>query len=213
MIISVIGSHSISVQPDRAVVHFTVSSQEVDSDPAPAVRARAASLADELHDLVTSGQALRHTVDALRTSSWRQTDPQGQTTGTAREASVRLSITFADFAELESLTNRDWDELVNLEHISWQLSDELRRSKRDEVIAAAIADAKARARSMADACGLGGLELVQLGDVEASGEAQLRGAFAMKSAGQTISPDDLQISEQVMARFEGGPRRPVPMPL
>ena len=149
--ITVRGQARDSRDPDRAVLTIIV-------------RAEARDWA-EAHVVVSSSMTtLKSSIETLKVShpdaiEWVSVGQAAQTSYTQKgilrfTERVLVTIAFTDFAAMSEWAFANTNDAVQLRGISWELSNGVRDIVRAELGQAAIADARARATTFADAAGL-----------------------------------------------------------
>lgn len=215
MVITVFGEHTLDLAPERAIVRL--GAQHESSDKAAALAAVDSALravVDELDELAgrRPSPVARRVVEPARTNSWAETLPDG-TRVLHHNAYAQVQVEFTDFEALsESVAGWGVLEGIQVEGVEWQLTDETRAARQDEVVTAAVRDARQRAAVLARAAGLGEPVLVELADpglltsgggsgLEQGGMMQAR-AFKASADGVSPEPADITVSARVHARFE-----------
>ncbi len=217
MIITVAGSHTMSLAPQCATVRLRVSFESNDkAETIQRVEHEASRLNYEVDELRSSGAApvTWASIAALNTRSWRPWNEQGKTLPVRHEASVDAFVKFKDFRVLSRYVS-DWGsrEGFDIQHIEWALTEKVRVELEGRALALAVVDARDKAQRMAAAAGAGSVRFLEIADpgmlahgVDQSGYTE---GFSTRMASSTmshdgidLSPEDIDISAHVHARFE-----------
>lgn len=216
MIITVVGDHRASLPPERATVALRLAVEA--QDPTTAMRGleqEAARLTAELDALRAESPSpvTSSAVQAPGTRSWRPWTESGAPEAQLRhEASVRASVEFQDVAALARWASR-WGERTGweIQDVAWTLTDEVRAELEATALAGATADARRRAEAIASAAGAGPVSVVEVADAgllphttvaDGPGVVAARAFGAPNEEGVTVSPEDVEVSVRLHARFE-----------
>lgn len=222
--ITVRGEHSAWYPAERATASVAV---HVSGPKRDAVFAHAVAASEAIRGLVeplaasTPAKVTWWTSDSVRVWSERPWNNEGKQLALVYHAAIDFTVKFSDFDALST-----WIEAVAaiefavVGSISWDLTDATRKSVTDEVRAAAVADAVAKATTFADSLGLGPVTAIaladpgMLGDGSSGGGGEVspvfRGAMKMQafdSGGQptlTLKPEEIVVASAVDARFVAG---------
>lgn len=193
--ITVRGAHSVRVRPE------------------PVFQAVAAALA-EVRDSLESrhhpgGPVTRYAVDQVRTGSHRPFHPDGEQLPPVYTASVSITATFTDFADLAAWVR--WGAQIDglgIAHVDWALTAASRRKVERKTRRQAIRDARRRAQDYADALDLGPVEVSSISDPGMGGPVQRKVLMAAASAAPAagpgefaLRPDDVEVAADVEAVF------------
>jgi uncharacterized protein YggE len=213
--ITVRGSHTREVPPERALVHIQVGFDGADPDDVVTqTSAAVAEVRSTIEPLVepAPGSITQWSSDQLRTWSERPWNQQGDQFPLVHHAQQSFEIEFADFAALGGwLANLVAIAGASVGGVSWALTDERRDAVIAEVRTAAIHDARAKAESYAEALGLIGARPIAVADAgmlsdgspAGGGAVAMAMAARMKDASPAIEliPRDLTVTADVDARF------------
>ena len=212
--ITVRGSAQRTAPPERATVHLAVESEGQDRESVlAAVSSGAETIRAQLSQLHEEGGVLAEWAgDQLRTWSERLWDKGGKRPA-VHHARAEFRAVFTDFARLGrwvgDAAQRDG---VVISHLDWALGDERRNELTEQVRAAAVADAVAKAASYARNLGLGAphpeaiADLGMLDRAEPGPMVLASRAMSRESAagGMEFAPEQLTVSVSVDARFVAG---------
>ncbi|GAA3544763.1 SIMPL domain-containing protein [Nocardioides daeguensis] len=214
------GSHSAFQPPERGTAQITLAFQGPAMQPVydrvvGDLEAVTASVR-ELHD-PANGPVTWWATQHVRTWAERPWNQDGKQLPLVHHASVGMQVKFRDFARLTSWVGRlvDAAEGFRLDGVTWALTEARRVELERTVRAAAVKDAARRAQEYADALGLGPVRPVAVADAGmlSQGISPMGGAgpaafmrLAAKDTGGSgpeleLSPEDIEISAQVDARF------------
>lgn len=217
MQITVVGSSEYSLPPERATAAVLVSAQDTDAGrAAKRAQAEVVRIDQELRRLSTGDEApvTWFSVGPQTTSSWQPTNNQGKPGVRRFQATARIQAKFRDFSVLsDCITAWGASEDVNVQHVTWTLTDETRLRVEAEALTDAVADARQRALAIAEASGFGEVIVEQVADPGLLGEsgaapqayegaampAMMRGKAS--SGGADLSPEDVRGTTRVHARF------------
>lgn len=221
MQITVVGSHTWSLAPERGTVHLLV---DIEGDDRASTSRAAAEVVDalghDLHRLRTGDDAplTWYSVGPLVTRSWRPWGPDGQPLALRFGAGANLKAKFHDFAALAEVTG-GWAERegVQLTHVEWTLTDATRMAAEAAALTRAVEDARARALAIAHAAGWADVDLEEVADpgllvaptpmpghgfVPLSGSSMRAMAYKEDAAGGGgLAPEDVRGEAVVHARF------------
>ena len=177
-------------------------------------------LVDQVKAHVSTGAAERWDADSVHSYVYDDRVKNSQTGGKQRirrfRASARLSVTFRDFEALSTWLADVMDvEGVEIDRITWNLTDETRKALLAEARIEAAEETAVRAQSYADALGLGPVAPVAIF------EAGLRGGgnggghtpmYAMRAgmmadgdgAQVELQPRDIDVDVTLSADYEAG---------
>ena len=212
--ISVRGSHSVLVPPERAIVYATVSADG--PAPEPVVRLVASTLAEVTASLESrldpaNGPVVRYSVEQVRKGAHRPYNQDGRQMPEVHTASASVTATFLDFDDLTNWVDRTAIlDGVGINHIEWTLTDATRHTVEREIRQEAVRDAVRRAQDYADALELGPVTVRGISDTGLSGVGEPRVLMARAMADPMggrpqilLRPDDVPIEAHVEARFSG----------
>lgn len=213
MRITVQGSHSTWVPPERARLSVSATSESGSREQAMTrASALANELATELKDLTGTGVETV-AVQPVRVHEWRPSDQNGRRLAVRVQAQVELEAVFTDFDALAAWTARAGvRDGVRLGWVHWYLTDETAAEAEEGVIGRAIDRARRRALAMARADGAGDVEIEEISDPGLLGEAVadagaphgkgVRAMAMMESAPEVdVTPADLEVTATVQVRF------------
>ncbi|MFD6699504.1 MULTISPECIES: SIMPL domain-containing protein [unclassified Microbacterium] len=212
VVITVRGEHEVRIAPERAIVTLSVA---LDGPDREAVVARTLALADPVRTSIVaregSGAVEEWSSRRLAVRSERPWNNDGTRLALVHHASVDFAATFTDFAELSAwVADLSAWEGVSVAGTTWILTPETRARVEQEVAAAAVRTAVARAGAYANALGLTKVEPIEIADaglITDRGAADMAPkamrAFAAppSGAGLELQGDDLTVSATVEARF------------
>ncbi len=130
------------------------------------------------------------------------------------QATARIQAKFRDFSVLsDCITAWGASEDVNVQYVSWTLTEQTRLRVEAEALTDAVADARQRALAIAEASGFGEITVEQVADPGLLGgdsgpapmaydgamPAMMRGKAS--SGGADLSPEDVRGTTRVHARF------------
>lgn len=215
MQITVVGRSEFALPPERGTAHVSVSAQ--DTDPgrvAHRVQAAVARIDAEVRRLASGPEApvTWFSVAPTTTRSWQNTNSQGKPMPRQYSATAQVLVKFRDFAALADAVNR-WgaDETTNVSYVQWALTEATKLRVEAKALGDAVADARARAASIAAACGFAGVEVVEVADPGLLGDggqsagggvpaaAMMRGKAEADST--ELTPEAVRGSAVVHARF------------
>ncbi|MET0860324.1 MAG: SIMPL domain-containing protein [Microbacterium sp.] len=218
VIITVRGEHEDRFAPEQGIVHISVKAEGRERG---AVVERIAALATPLREDLAARKDSGGISEwsSQRVSVWanRPWNDQGKQLALVHYASVEITATFTDFANLSwwvsDIAERDG---VQINNVTWSLSPATARATEAAVAAQAVKVAVDRATAYADALGLASvapLEIADLGLLQRS-EAQPSPApkmmramamGAMDASGGSpaveFQPEDIVVTAAVEARF------------
>jgi uncharacterized protein YggE len=207
--ITVRGEHEERIAAEVGIVRATVRVEGRDR----------AAVVDQLAEVA---QPIRADLDARRdagtlqrwTSSranvWteRPWAPDGGRLDPVHQATVELIATFTDPATLSTwVDDVAVREGVQIDAVTWELSDETASAVRDRVAAAAVLDAVSRAVAYASALGLTNVTPIAVADTgllasdSAVASPKMMRAMAADAGGVDLRPEDVVVSAGVDARF------------
>lgn len=217
VIITVRGEHETRVAPEQGIVHVSVRAEGPERG---AVVERIAALALPLREDLTARKDAGGISEwsSQRVSVWanRPWNDQGKQLALVHYASVEITATFTDFANLSwwvsDIAERDG---VQINNVTWSLTPATAKSTEAGVAAEAVQVAVDRAAAYASAIGLttvapleiADLGLLQRAEAPASPAPKMMRAMAMGSmdAGgapaMEFQPEDIVVTAAVEARF------------
>ena len=221
--ITVAGTGTVSLPPERATVYLTVgfespNKQEV-LDRTTATLHEVNRHIDHLRTMDQSPTTWS-SVGAIRTRSWRSFQAQGVAPAQMFGASAEVEVKFKDQGALAYFVDT-WagQPGVTVNYVRWTLTEAVRIAKEDEALTRAVAKATERAQVMARAAGFDGVRLVEIADpgmlsdrragseygtpTSATVRGGAPGGGRSESRPVDISPADVDISTRVHARFVG----------
>ena len=206
------GSHSVTLAPERATVHATVSAEGSSAGPvfekvATALAGVSTSI-DALHH-PKRGPVTKYAIDQVRTGSHRPWNAEGKQLALVHTAAVSITAMFIEFGELAA-----WVAAVagidgaGIGHISWELPDAKRLEVERKTRQKAVRDAKRRAQDYADALDLGAVRVRRISD-PGLGERPMEKVFMARSMAAPsdgapqfeLRPEEITISAEVEAAF------------
>jgi uncharacterized protein YggE len=218
--ITVRGSFSAFQPPERATVRATLGFEGPKMQPVyervvhdlEAVKASVV----ELHD-PERGPVTWWSTKHVSTWSHRPWNQDGKQLPLVHHASVGIEVKFRDFAALTRWVGRHAEHTAGftLDGVEWALTEARKKELAHDVRSRAVQDAATRAQEYADALGLGQVRPVALADAGMLGDglqpqaraemAFARGGAAKDGGGElALSPDDIEVSAVVDARFVAG---------
>lgn len=218
--ITVRGHHRAYAQPERATARLAVAIEgprqaEVHEAIAEASRAVIESIRP-LHD-PDRGPVTWWSTGQLRTGARRPWNKDGKQLPLVHHAQIDVQAKFSDFAALSRWAAEvlPWKG-VRLAGIEWALTERRRHELTAQVRRAAVADARDKAQSYADALGMGAVQAVAVADAGMLGQgmrperpeaAMYSRALAMAapdgggSSEIELAPEDIEIDTSIDARF------------
>jgi uncharacterized protein YggE len=215
--ISVRGSNTREVPPERADVRIHVGTDGPVPDD---VAARTASAAAEVRSTIeplldpATGPVTGWSSGGVRTWSERPWNQEGGQLPFVHHAQQSFEVEFADFVAMARWLGQVGSlDGASVDGVAWTLTDERRDVVLAEVRTAAVRDARTKAESYARALGLGDVTPVAIADAgllagaPPGGPAPMAMAARMKDAGPSfeLNPHGLQITAEVEARFVARP--------
>lgn len=214
MKITVVGKAITTLQPELAELHLSLGFQSGQleravrdaTEVAEAFNQELRRLNDEDPCPVTETVLL-----PLSTRSWRPWSQDGSQLPFQHEAASRAKLTFANFRAMSAFIN-DWGRQpgVTINHVDWKLTDEREAAETSRILGDAVADARARAATLAAAAGEGEVRFVELSDTpfndvrqDMFSEAGLQMARGAAGGGEGVdlTPEDIIVQVRVHARF------------
>ena len=206
------GSHSVTLAPQRATVHATVSGQGRSAEPvfekvATALAGVSTSI-DALHH-PKRGPVTKYTIDQVRTGSHRPWNAEGKQLALVHTAAVSITAVFIEFGELAAwVAAVAGIDGVGIGHISWELTDATRLEVERKTRQKAVRDAKRRAQDYADALDLGTVRVRRISDPDLSERPMekmiLARSMAVSADGAPafeLRPEEITIAAEVEATF------------
>lgn len=154
----------------------------------------------------------------VRTWAHRPWNKDGKQLPLVHHASVSVEVKFRDFAALTRWVSQHVErtEGFSLDGVTWALTEKRKLELDKQVRARAVQDAAARAQQYADALGLGQVRPLAIADAGMLGDGLhpqggVQAAYARggapgggEGAELQLSPEDVEISASVDARFVAG---------
>ena len=206
------GSHSVTLAPQRATVHATVSGQgrsaeSVFEKVATALAGVSTSI-DALHH-PKRGPVTKYAIDQVRTGSHRPWNAEGKQLALVHTAAVSITAVFIEFGELAAwVAAVAGIDGVGIGHISWELTDATRLEVERKTRQRAVRDAKRRAQDYADALDLGTVRVRRISDPDLSERPMekmiLARSMAVSADGAPafeLRPEEITIAAEVEATF------------
>ena len=216
MDLTVVGSARASLAPERATLHLTLGHESGDKDGVLRATTELVQAFSAYVDQLRHAQPSPTTwssIQAIRTRSWRPWSDQGQVLPLRHAASSAVQLKFRDFRALAATVDQ-WGgrDGVRVDHVDWALTEATRSEQEAAVLRRAVADARARALTMAQAAGFGDVRWVELSDpgllqpggregFVAASAVSFRQATADTGGGADVVPDDITWETRVHARF------------
>ena len=220
MELTVVGTARASLAPERATLHLTLGHEG--GDKAEVLRATTAlvqsfaAYVDELRSADPSPTTWS-VIQPIRTRSWRPWSDKGQVLPLRHAASSGVQVKYRDFRALAASVDA-WGALagVSVDRVEWALTEATRTAQEAEVLRRAVADARTRALTMAQAAGFDDVRWVELADpglLQSGGRdlgsgpvaaASYRAAKAESGGGAEVAPEDIAWQVEVHARFTAG---------
>ena len=206
------GSHQLTLPPEQATLHATVTTDGPTAEPvfaraADALARVSASLEERHHP--KRGPITRYGIDQVRMGAHRPWNADGQQLPLVHTASVSITATFTDFDELARWVA--WAAGVDglgIGYVDWDLSESKRRKVERIARQKAVRDAARRAQDYADALGLGSVSVTAINDPGMGGQVNrkvmMASAMAAPDGGLpafTLRPEDVDINADVEASF------------
>ncbi len=220
-IITVRGEHSAWYPAERATASVAV---HVDGPKRDIVFSKAVAASEAIRGLVeplaasTAAPVTWWTSDSVRVWSERPWSNDGKQLPLVYHSAIDFSVKFGDFDALSTwIESVAAVEFATVGSIVWDLTDATRKTVTDDVRAAAVADAVAKATTFARSIGLGAVTALALADPGMLGNASsdggdevspvFRGAMKMQAfdaGGQptlALKPEEIVVASAVDARF------------
>lgn len=211
------GTHRAFQSPERGTVRVTLGLEGPKPKPVYERVVRDLEKVQQsvktLHD-PERGPVTWWSTKQVRTWANRPWNQDGKRLPLVHHASVGLEVKFSDFAGLSAWVGQHAvaTEGFSLDGVEWALTEKHRLELERLVRTRAVQDAARRAQEYADALGLGKVRPLAVADAgmlnegiaptAAPAAAFMRGAAAKDSGGELeLSPDDIEVSAQVDARF------------
>ena len=216
MDITVVGTARASLFPERATLHLTLGHEGGDKE---AVLRETTSLVqafsayvDELEHAQPSPTTWS-AVLPIRTRTWRPWSDKGQVLPLRHAAASDVQVKYRDFRALAGTVDA-WGAMagVTVQRVEWALTEATRTAQEAEVLRRAVADARSRAATMAQAAGQGEVRWLELADpgllqagTRATGAEYATASFRTGQAdgggGADVAPEDISWQVEVHARF------------
>lgn len=223
--VTVRGSYSAFQQPERATVHVTLGLEGPQLSPVyDAVVRELAAVSDSVAELhhPDSGPVTWWSTTRVATWAKRPWNKDGKQLPLVQHASVGLKVKFSDFDALAAWLGRHVGHTkgFQVDRVEWALTERRKQELTREVRARAVQDARRRAQEYADALDLGPVVPVELADAgmltaglapeRPSAAAYARQSAVAEGGGDAdlaLTPEDIEISAHVDARFVAGDTR------
>lgn len=205
--LNVTGQATLSVQPERTIITYSISSTKDNYDEA------VTTMANRINALTSSLMKIGFKKEEIKTSNFniRQNRKyrQGEPKGEEYLASQTLEIRF-DYSTkrlLEVLNKTASDESAPSVSIAFGLSEEQEKSVKKQLIQMAVADAKAKAQILAQETGytIKGIQEINYGTVNSprpfATNMRMMKTFAESNV-SNFEAKDLTISDQVFISYE-----------
>lgn len=217
------GSHAAFQRPERGTVHATLGFEGPELKPVyervvrdlDSVKRSVAPLHDPANGPVT-WWSTKH----VRTWANRPWNNEGKLRPLVHHASVGVEVKFLDFEVLSAWVSGHVADTrgFSLNNVVWALTESRRLELERSVRVRAVQDAARRAQEYADALELGPVRPVAVADAGMLGEGlhpvstapapyQRMSAMGKESGGSAeleLSPDDIEVSVEIDARFIAG---------
>lgn len=220
-IITVRGEHSAWHPAERATASVAV---HVDGPKRDIVFSKAVAASEAIRGLVeplaasTAAPVTWWTSDSVRVWSERPWSNDGKQLPLVYHSAIDFSVKFGDFDALSTwIESVAAVEFATVGSIVWDLTDATRKTVTDDVRAAAVADAVAKATTFARSIGLGAVTALAVADpgmlwnASSDGGDEVspvfRGAMKMQAfdgGGQptlALKPEEIVVASAVDARF------------
>lgn len=218
MEITVLGTHRVSLKPERATLFLTAGFEGDNPEPVlEAASGLVARLTGEIRALrdAQPSPVTWHAVLPIRTRTWRPYNNQGKTVPPRHAASAELQVKFRDFDALARFVAAiGGREGLTIGRVEWALTEITRERIQAAVLAEAVANARARALTIARAAGASDVVAVEIADPgllrgeTGGGGAPMPVAAARMAAAAgsppdavEVSPEDVETQASVHARF------------
>ena len=216
--ITVRGSHSVTVAPQQATVHASLSSEGRSAEPV------FRKVADALAEVSTSLESLHHAkrgpvtkyaIDQVRIGSHRPWNDEGKQLPLVHTAAVSITAVFTDFDALAGwVASSAGIDGLSVGYINWALTDARRLEVERKTRQKAVRDAKRRAQDYADALDLGSVLVHSISDPGLGERPQQKVFLARAMAAPAaeppafeLRPEEITIIAEVEATFTA-PIRP-----
>lgn len=218
MDITVVGRARASFAPERATLHLTLGHEGGDKEQVlratTELAQRFAAHVDELRHREPSPTTWSALL-AVRTRSWRPWSDQGQVLPMRHAAACEAQVKYRDFQALAATVDA-WGGQggVTVGRVEWALTEATRERRQVEVLQRAVADARSRALTIAQAAGHTDVQWLEVADPgllpgggrsaggpELSPMAMRAGATAGGREGVDLAPEDIAWEVEVHARF------------
>lgn len=203
--IDVRGEARTRIQPERAVVHATVTA---DGPEPEAVKQQVSALLSQvrgdLESMLASAVVSQFAIDQIRVSSHRPWNDQGEQRPLVHVASVGLTAEFTDFSEL-SWVMRDG---LTVHYIEWSLTEATQTEVERRTRQQALRNAVTHAQDYADALDLGTVRVLSVRDPGVLPEPEphmlMARSASMDSGGAPevdLVPSPIEVVAEVHAGF------------
>ena len=206
------GSHSVTLAPQRATVHASLSAEGRSAEPVfekvATALAEVSTSIDALHH-PKRGPVTRYAIEQVRTGSHRPWNAEGKQLALVHTATVSITAVFTDFGELAAwVASTTAIDGLSIGHINWELTDARRVEAERKTRQKAVRDAKRRAQDYADALDLGAVRVRRISD-PGLGERPMEKVFLARSMGAPsdgasqfeLRPQEITIAAEVEATF------------
>jgi uncharacterized protein YggE len=214
MEITVAGTGTASLRPERATVHLTAGFEGPEPQSA---KERTAELVQRLAADVARLRAADPSpttwsaVLPVRTFSWRPFSDKGNLTPLVHRALAEVRVKFRDVGALARFVDA-WAGVdgITIAGVRWTLTEATRQAQERRVLTQAVEQARARALVIAAAAGAGDVRIVEVADPgllagDRRGTAPPSAVAARSGAADAgavdLAPEDIEISAVVHARF------------
>lgn len=212
------GTYRAFQQPERGTAQVTLGLEGPEMQPVYDRVVRDLDVVTrsvkEIHD-PERGPVTWWSTRHVRTWARRPWNQDGKQLPLVHHASVGMEVKFRDFAQLARWVSHHVTSTAGfrLDGVTWALTEGHRQELERTVRTRAVQDAARRAQEYADALGLGPVRPVAVADAGMLGDglapmsggsaAYMRAAAATDSGGAELelSPEDIEVSAQVDARF------------
>jgi uncharacterized protein YggE len=218
MEITVAGTGSASLRPERATIHLTAGFEGPEPQgPMAATTDLVRRLSAELARLkgADPSPTTWSAVLPIRTRSWRPFSDKGTVPPPVHAASAQVQVKFRDVGALARFVDA-WGGVdgVTIVGVRWTLTEATRQDEERRVLARAVEQARERARVIAAAAGAGDVRVVEVADPGllggdrhgTSAPSAVAGRPAAEAARAALAPvdlapEDVELSAVVHARF------------
>lgn len=219
MEITVAGRATASLPPERATVHLTVAFE----GPEPqGVLQRTSHVVNQVTAHLDQLKAVDpspttwSSVQPIRTRTWRPYSDKGKVTALVYTAACSIQVKFSDIGALSAFVD-GWggSDGVTIGAVHWALTDQTRTAQEGKVLREAVANARDRATTIADAAGGSQVYVLEVADPGLLG-GQRAGTSSAPYAASTragapgapsgagpieVTPQDIDVHAVVHVRF------------